>query len=63
VNCTSATASLPSIFYWALGKDFVERHKVLDKEKSLSRQLVTETEPLLSVLGDTRQRVSLCRVY
>ena len=29
---------------------------VLGKKKTLSRRLVTETAPLLSVLGDTRQR-------
>jgi hypothetical protein len=59
VKCTSATTSLPSNFYRALGKDFVECHTVLGKVKSSSRRLVTETEPLPSVLSDTRQRVSL----
>jgi hypothetical protein len=52
VNCTSATAYLPSTFYRAL-----DNYKVLGKEKSSSRRLVTETEPLPSVFGDTRQRV------
>jgi hypothetical protein len=62
-NYTSATVSLSSTFYRAFNKYFVECHKVLGKEKSLSRWLVTEMEPLLSVLGDTQQIVSLCRVY
>jgi hypothetical protein len=53
VNCTSATTSLPSTFYQALGKYFVEYHKVLGKEKSPSRWLVMEMEPLPSVVGDT----------
>jgi hypothetical protein len=58
VNSTSATTSLPSTFYRALDKDFafVECQSVLDKEKQPSRRLVTETAPLLSALGDTRQR-------
>jgi hypothetical protein len=55
-NNTSAMASLPSTFYRALGKDFAECHSVLDKEKRSSRRRVTETAPLQSVLGDTRQR-------
>jgi hypothetical protein len=58
-NCTSATASLPSTFCRALGKDC---HLVLGKEKSPSRRQVTVTEPLSSVLPDTRQRSLLCRV-
>jgi hypothetical protein len=33
---------------------FLSDHKGLDKEKSSSRRLVKETEPFLSVLGDTR---------
>jgi hypothetical protein len=32
VNCTSTTASLPTIFYWTLSKDFVEYHSVLSKK-------------------------------
>jgi hypothetical protein len=56
MNSTSATTSVPSTFYRALGKAFVECHSVLDKEKPPSRRLVTETAPLPSVLGDTRQR-------
>jgi hypothetical protein len=59
VNCTSITASLPSTFYPALGKDFAEYHKVLGKEKPLSRRLVMETAPLPSVIGGTRQRGKL----
>jgi hypothetical protein len=59
-NCTSATTYLSSTFYRAY---FAECHKLLGKEKSLSQRLVTETAPLPSVLGDTWQRVSLCRVY
>jgi hypothetical protein len=51
-NSTSATASLSSTFY----RDFVECQSVLGKEKRSSRCLVTETTPLPSVLGDTRQR-------
>jgi hypothetical protein len=47
-NCTSTMDSLPSTFYRVLGKDFAECHKVFGKEKSSSRRLVTETEPLLS---------------
>jgi hypothetical protein len=43
-NCTSATASLPSTFCRALGK-----------EKSPSRRQVTVTDPLPSAYGDTRQ--------
>jgi hypothetical protein len=61
-NSTSATFSLPSTFYRALGKDFAECHSVLGKENLPSRRLVTETMPLSSVLGDTRQRDYLCRV-
>jgi hypothetical protein len=53
-NSTSATASMLSTFYQALGKDFVECHLVLGKQKQPSRRLVTETTPLPSVLGDTR---------
>jgi hypothetical protein len=63
VNCTSVTTSLPSTFYQALDKDFAERYEVLGKEKSPSHRLVTKTEPLPSVLGETRQSVSLCQVY
>jgi hypothetical protein len=44
-NCISATASLPSTFYRELDKGFAECHQVLDKEKSSSQRLVTETEP------------------
>jgi hypothetical protein len=55
-NSTSATTSLPSTFYRALSKDFAECQSVLGKEKRLSRRRVTETAPLPSVLGDTRQR-------
>jgi hypothetical protein len=62
VNSTSATAFLPSTFYQALDKDFAECQSVLDKEKRSSRHRVTETTPLSSVLGDTRQRSYLCRV-
>jgi hypothetical protein len=61
-NSTSATASLSSTFYRALGKDLAECQSVLDKEKWLSRCRVTETAPLPSVLGDTWQRSYLCRV-
>jgi hypothetical protein len=50
-NCTSATASLPSTFCRALGK-----------EKSPSRCLVTVTDPLPSVFFGTRQRGQFCRV-
>jgi hypothetical protein len=50
-NCTSATASLPSTFCRALGK-----------EKSSSRRQVTVTDPLPSASCDTRQRRLLCRV-
>jgi hypothetical protein len=60
-NSRSATASLPSTFYRALDKDFTECHKVLGKEKPPSRRLVTETTPMPSVLGDTRQRNYLYR--
>jgi hypothetical protein len=45
-NCTSATASLPSTFCRALGK-----------EKSPSWRQVTVTDPLPSAYGDTRQRL------
>jgi hypothetical protein len=41
---------------------FAECQSVLSKEKRSSRRRVTETTPLLSVLGDTRQRSYLCRV-
>jgi hypothetical protein len=61
-NSTSATASLPSTFYRALGKVFAECHSVLGKENRSSRRLVTETAPLPSALGDTWQRNYLCRV-
>jgi hypothetical protein len=53
-NCTSVMASLPCTFYRALGKDFVECHFVLGKEKSSSWRLVMEMAALPSVLGDTR---------
>jgi hypothetical protein len=43
VKCISVTASLPGTFYRALGKDFVECHSVLGKEKSPSRRPVTKT--------------------
>jgi hypothetical protein len=62
VNSTSATVSLPSTFYRALGKDFVECQSVLGEEKWPSRRWVTETTSLPSVLGDTRQRTYHCRV-
>jgi hypothetical protein len=61
-NCTSATASLPSTFCRALGKDFAECHLALSKEKSPSRRQVTVTDPLSSASCDTRQRRILCRV-
>jgi hypothetical protein len=32
-NCISATTSLSSTFYWALGEDFAECHLVLGKRK------------------------------
>jgi hypothetical protein len=48
-NSTSATASLLSTFYRALGKDFVECQSVLSKEKWQSQRLVTETAPLPGV--------------
>jgi hypothetical protein len=57
VNCTSATASLPSTFCRALGKDFAECHLALGKEKSPSRRQVTVTDPLPSAYGDTWQRL------
>jgi hypothetical protein len=47
-NCTSQ---------WLLSRVLFIEHSVLGKEKSPSRHLVTETAPLPSVLGDTRQRV------
>jgi hypothetical protein len=47
---------LPSTFYQALGKDFVECQSVLGKEKWMSRHWVTETVSLPSVLGDTQQK-------
>jgi hypothetical protein len=56
-NCTSATSTLSSTFYRALGKYFAECHKVLGKEKPPSRRLVTDTKTLPSVLVDTRQIV------
>ena len=46
-------------FYRALDKDYTECHQVFDKEKSLSRRLVTAMEPLPSVSGETRQRGSI----
>ena len=55
VNCTSTTASLPSTFCRALGKE-------LGKEKSPSRRQVTVTDLLPSVFVGTRQRRLLCRV-
>jgi hypothetical protein len=61
-NSTSAMAYLPSTFYRPLDKDFVECQLVLGKEKWPSRRWVTETTPMPSVLGDTRQRSYLCRV-
>jgi hypothetical protein len=61
-NCTSATASLPSTFYRALGKEFAECHLTLGKEKSPSRRQVTVTDPLPSVFFGTRQRGQFCRV-
>jgi hypothetical protein len=51
-NCTSATASLPSTFCRALGK-----------EKSPSRRHVTVTDPLPSAFCGTRQRGQFCRVF
>jgi hypothetical protein len=59
-NSTSATASLPSTFYRALVKVFAKCLLALDKEKSSSQCLMTETTPLSSVLGDT---ISLSSVY
>jgi hypothetical protein len=50
-NCTSATASLPSTFCRALGK-----------EKLPSRRQVMMTDPLSSVFFGTRQRVQFYRV-
>jgi hypothetical protein len=61
-NCTSATASLPSIFLSSTRQSLAECHLVLGKEKVLSRCQVTVTEPLSSVLLDTRERLPLCRV-
>jgi hypothetical protein len=61
-NCTSATASLPSTFCRALGKEFAECHLTLGTEKSLSRRQVTVTDPLPSVFFGTRQRGQFCRV-
>ena len=63
VNCTSATASLPSTFCRALGKDFAECHLALGKEKSPSRRQVTVTDPLSSAFCGTRQRGQFCRVF
>jgi hypothetical protein len=57
-NSTSATASLSSTFYRAVDKYFTKCHSVLEKEKPSSRRLVTETTPLPSVLGDTRQKIT-----
>jgi hypothetical protein len=48
-NCTSAAVSLPSTLCRALGKEFVECHLTLGKEKSPSRRQVTVTDPLPSV--------------
>ena len=61
-NCTSATASLPSTFCRAFGKEFAECHLVLGKEKSTSRRQVTVTDPLPSVFFGTRQIGQFCRV-
>jgi hypothetical protein len=61
-NWTSATASLPSTFCRALGKEFAECHLTLDKEKSPSRRQVTVTDPLPSVFFGNRQRGQFCRV-
>jgi hypothetical protein len=58
-NFTSQQLLCLVFFYRALGKDFTECHQVLGKEKSPSRGLVRATEPLPSVLGDTRQIVFL----
>jgi hypothetical protein len=55
-NCTSATASLPSTFCRALGKEFAECHLTLGKEKSPSRRQLTVTDPLPSVFFSTRQK-------
>jgi hypothetical protein len=66
VNCTSATVSLPNIFYWALGRDFVQYHSVLNKKMSLSRLQVTVTEPMSSVRRVTLDKGSLfaeCPLY
>jgi hypothetical protein len=49
-NCISATTCLPSTFYRTLGKDFVECHSVLSKEKPPSQRLVMETAPLSSYM-------------
>jgi hypothetical protein len=54
LNCTSATACLPSTFYQTFGKDFIKCRLIFSKEKSPSRQQVTVTETLSSVLLDTR---------
>jgi hypothetical protein len=51
-NYTSATASLPSTFCRALGK-----------EKSPSRRQVTVTDPLPNAFCGTRQRGQFCRVF
>jgi hypothetical protein len=61
-NCTLTTASLPSTFCRALGKEFVECHLSLGKEKSPSWRQVTVTDPLPSVFFGTRQRGQFCRV-
>jgi hypothetical protein len=59
-DCTSTTASLPSIFYRV---DFDECQPILGKEKSSSRRQVTATESVSSVhCTDTRQRLTLYRV-
>jgi hypothetical protein len=63
VNCTSATASLPSTCCRALGKDFVECHLALGKEKAPSRRQVTVTDPLPSAFCGTRQRGQFCQVF
>jgi hypothetical protein len=49
MNCTSTTASLPSIFCRALDKVFVKWQLALDNEKSSSWRQVMVTESLMSV--------------
>jgi hypothetical protein len=44
-------------------KRFAECQRALGKEKQPLRRRVTETASLPSVLGDTRQRQLLCRVF